>query len=117
MNKKYNVGDIYGYDYYIREIPFNPDFPGKVPSPRIGYETYMMGKQTFYCLVIKGVWIEGLLTTDGKTYIPMIQTWDGWVPLEKDAAPYETREKAIEVGTNELREKFRKGEFVDWLTK
>ena len=117
MNKEYSIGDSYGYDFYIQEIPFNPDFPGIAPSPRIDCETYMKGKQTFYCLIIKGVRVEGLLTTDEKTHIPMICTWDGWLPIDEDDAPYKTREEALEIGINKLRENFRKGELVDWLTK
>ena len=113
----YKIGNIYGYDYYIKEIPFNPDFPGKAPSPRIDCETYMMGKQTFYCLVLKIIFVDGLLTTATEINVPAIQTWDGWVPLTRDEAPYEAKQEAIDAGIVELRERFRKGEFVDWLIK
>ena len=113
MNSEYNIGDIYGYNFYIREVPFNPDFPGRAPSPRIDCEIYLTGKQTFYCLVIKNIYVEGLLTTDGKTYIPMICTWDGWLSIDKEDAPYKTKEEAIKIGINELRKSFRERELLN----
>ena len=105
---EYEVGDIYGYRYAIIRKPFNPEYPGAPAQPRIVCEKYLTGKQTFYCLVLEEVLVEGVLLTEDDC-IPMQQTWDGWESLE-DLSVYRTKKEAIAEGEYDLRFAFERGE-------
>lgn len=110
MNKEYKVGDIFGYRFSVTIRPFNPYFPGASAQPRIDCETYLTGKQIFYCLQIYDIPVEGILDTFDDKNIPMRRTWDGWLPLEREDAPYETRDEAFVSGTCALRLLFERTE-------
>lgn len=105
---KYEVGDVYGYKTAIIRKPFNPKYPGTPAQPRIVCERYLTGKQTFYCLVVEEVLVEGVLETEDE-YIPMQQTWRGWEPLD-DTVAYKYKHHAIEQGLKDLYMAFERGE-------
>ena len=110
--KDYKVGDVYGYFIRIFTTPFNPDYPGRAPSPRFPTEVHTMlkGKQTFYGLAILPVVVEGLLTTIEKTNIPMWNNYGDWEELEETDVDALTYEEAIENGMKELKIYFERKE-------
>lgn len=105
---EYEVGDVYGYRYAIIKKSFNPEYPGPPPQPRIVCEKYLTGKQTFYCLVLEEVLVEGVLLTEDDC-IPMRLTWDGWEPLE-DLSVYRNKKEAIIAADWDLHIAFERGE-------
>ena len=105
---EYEVGDVYGYRYAIIKKPFNPEYPGAPAQPRIVCEKYLTGKQTFYCLVLEEVLVEGVLLTEDDC-IPMRLTWDGWEPLE-DLSVYRDKKEAVIAADWDLHIAFERGE-------